>query len=256
MRIQFLSIALLLIFTVFLTSNAQAQCKPDDEVESWLSWGKSWTNYALDYFPMSEDRENEVGDSLYLEMMKEQKMVKYHPRRAMLDRVVSRLVPHVERKGIHYRTHILDDDEMINAFAIAGGHIFITSKMLGWVESEDELAFVLAHEIAHVDDKHSVRKVQKVILGEQYFGEYGLMAANIGLILSQPLGQIDEYAADRLGAALMVKAGYNPRNGLRFFEKMAQFEEYDDFEKMMRSHPYSSERHNCLSDYMMNELNK
>ncbi len=255
MRIRLLSSALLLTFSIFITSNLQAQCKPDDEVESWLSWGKSWTNYALDYFPISIERESEVGDSLYQEMIKEEKLVKYHPQRAILDRVVSRLTPHVTRKGIRYRTHILDDSEMINAFAIAGGHIFITSKMLNWVESEDELAFVLAHEIAHIDDKHSVRKVQKILLGEEYFGEYGLMAANIGLILSQPLGQIDEYTADRLGAALMVKAGYDPRKGLKFFEKMAQFEEYDDFEKMMRSHPYSSERHHCLSDFMMNELN-
>ncbi|MFK7904565.1 MAG: M48 family metalloprotease [Chitinophagales bacterium] len=94
------------------------------------------------------------------------------------------------------------------------------------------------------------------IWGNQYFGEYGVMAANIELLLSQPLGQIDEYAADRLGTTLMVKAGYDPRKGLRFFEKMADFEEYNEIEKMIRTHPYSDERHNCLSDYMMNELNR
>ena len=82
------------------------------------------------------------------------------------------------------------------------------------------------------------------------------MAANIELILTQPLGQIDEYAADRLGAEIMTKAGYDPRKGLRFFEKMAQFEEYNEIEKMMRTHPYSTERHNCLHDFMTNELNR
>ena len=160
MRIKSLSILLLFLSSTF-SFNVQAQCNPNDEVESWLSWGKSWENLALDYFPISVERETEVGDSLYTEMIKEQKLLSSHPQKRMLDRVMNRLTPHVNRKGIIYRTHILDEDEVVNAFAIAGGHLFITSKMLDWVESEDELAFVLAHEIAHVDDKHSVRKVQK-----------------------------------------------------------------------------------------------
>ncbi len=255
MHIRVLSFLLIFCCST-LAFDANAQCKPDDEVESWLSWGKSWENLAIDFFPISVERESEVGDSLYWEMTKEQKLLKTHPNKPMLDRVMRRLTPHVNRKGIVYKTHIMDDDEMVNAFAIAGGHLFITSKMLNWVESEDELAFVLGHEISHVDDKHAVRKVQKILLGNQYFGEYGVMAANIELLLSQPLGQIDEYAADRLGATLMVKAGYDPRKGLRFFEKMAHFEEYNEIEKMIRTHPYSDERHNCLSDYMMNELNR
>ncbi|MEZ4888836.1 MAG: M48 family metallopeptidase [Chitinophagales bacterium] len=255
MRINILSITIFVCCS-FFSFNVNAQCNPDDEVESWLSWGKSWENFALDYFPMSVEREVEIGDSLYIEMIKDQKLLKSHPKKPMLDRVMSRLTPHVNRKGIVYRTHILDDDEMVNAYAIAGGHVFITSKMLDWVDSEDELAFVLAHEISHVDDKHSLRKVQKILLGGQYFGEYGIMAANIELFLSQPLGQIDEYTADRLGANLMVKAGYDPRKGLEFFEKMAHSEEYNEIEKMIRTHPYSTERHNCLSDYMRNELNR
>ena len=145
MHSKIFSLILLTLLSCF-SFNAHAQCNPEDEVESWLSWITGYKNAGLDYFSMTEEREMEVGDSLYWEMVKDQKLLKTHSKKPLLDKVMNRLTPHVNRKGISYRIHIMDDDEMVNAFAIAGGHIFITSKMLDWVESEDELAFVLSQQ--------------------------------------------------------------------------------------------------------------
>ncbi|MGB1205851.1 MAG: M48 family metallopeptidase [Chitinophagales bacterium] len=251
-------------FILFSSSTyISAQCYPvddtenfDGQVESWYKWAKDWENYAIDQFPISERDEMLIGDSLHLTMAKENVLLKTHPKKRKVEQIVANLAKSANRKSIKYTVHIIDDNKTLNAFSIAGGHVYVTSKILDWVESDDELAFILAHEVAHVDNKHSVRKAQKLLIGEMFLGDYGILAANLEMLLSSPFGQIDEYDADRSGAVLAVKAGYNPRKGLRFFEKMSKDENYDYIEKIMRTHPYSAERHNCLDHFMREKLNK
>lgn len=241
----------------------QAQCNHDDNsVDAWYSWFKGYENQLVDYFPLSERDEMIIGDSVHLEMAKQFKLSDKYERQSYLDGIVKRLSPHVERKSIRYQIHVIDDNRTLNAFSIAGGHLYITSKMVEWTESEDELAFVIAHEMAHADQKHGIRKVQKVLLGETLgeaylgkgWGEYGKLAGQMAN--AAPYGQTDEYEADREGALLASKAGYDPRKGLRFFEKMGSKENYDMFEKIVRSHPYSAERLKCLDIYLREELKR
>jgi predicted Zn-dependent protease len=239
-----------------LPINIYAQCNPNDTVESWYGWFKGYENWALDYVPISEADEMIVGDSVHLEMTKEFKLVRGYEKQAYLENIVRKLTQHVERKGIKYTIHVIDDKRTLNAFAVAGGHVYVTTKMVEWTESEDELAFVLGHEIAHADHKHGIRKVQKMMLGQTFGGDYGKMAAQIENVLTAPFGQIDEYEADREGAILANKAGYNPRKGLRFFEKMGEKENYSIYEKVVRTHPYSAERMKCLDSFLREELNK
>lgn len=259
-KISFLTIAFILgifsVNTVFaqISEEEKDPCNPEEWVESFYEWGKSWENYILDYFPITVEEEETIGDSLHVAMGKENILLDRHFKQDFLNKVLSRIVPHVERKGITYDIHVIDDNKTLNAFSIAGGHLYITSKMIDWVESEDELAFILAHEVAHVDNKHSLRKVQKLIVGETFLGDYGILAANLQILVSSPFGQIDEYDADKTGANLASKAGYNPRKGLRFFEKMAAGEQFDIVEKIIRTHPYSAERHDCLDSYIADEL--
>ncbi len=245
-----------LLFLLAISTAVLAQCNPEDEVESWYQWAKEWENYAIDQFPIGEEDEMKIGDSLHVKMQTENVLLKKHPKKAYINKIVQKLAKGVNRKGIRYRIHIIDDDKNLNAFSIAGGHLYITSKMISWAKSEDELAFIIGHEIAHVDNRHGIRKIQKLIIGETFGGDYGLLAANAELLLSAPFGQIDEYDADRSGAVLATKAGYNPRKGLRFFEELSKNESYDYYEKLIRTHPYSQERHNCLHDFMTNELGK
>lgn len=235
-------------------SNAFAQCNPESTVESFLDIGKSLEDAVLSYTPITTREEILIGDSLHQEMTKSKqfKISNNHPQEAKVNRILKKLLPNALRKDIPYKIYILEDSKNINAFSLAGGHLYITSKLLNWVDTEDELAFIIAHEIAHVDAKHVVRKVQKFKLGQEYFGEYGSLVAGLQIILSSPFGQIDEYNADKIGAIICKKAGYNPRKGLAFFQRMAKNERYDDFEKVLRTHPYSTERYQCLDDFIRN----
>lgn len=248
---QFL-FSLCLFLTISLAANAQ--CQPDDQVESWYSWAKGYENAALDYFPVSEAEEMIIGDSVHLEMKKQFKLTKNYAKQDYLDGIVKKISAYTNRKGISYAIHVIDDNKTLNAFSVAGGHVYITAKMVDWTESEDELAFIIAHELAHCDQKHGIRKVQKVMLGQSFLGDYGEMAAGIQIAVTAPFGQIDEYQADREGAIIVHKAGYNVRKGLRFFEKMSEKEMYDTFEKVIRTHPYSAERYKCLDTFIKEEF--
>lgn len=255
---------LLIIALIFCVCElSMAQCNNEND---WIEWSytniKMLENYAVDYVSqsISAKEEMKIGDTLHIGMKKENDLDENFPKQEYLNFLVNKLVKYNNRQGIDYKIHVINDKRNLNAFSVAGGHLYITAKMVEWVESEDELAFIIAHEIAHVDAKHSLRKVQKMVAvktyGEKYFGNYTEIAANLQNLLSQPFGQIDEYEADRLGALIVTKAGYNPRKGLRFFERMGSKEAYNPLEKIMRTHPYSSERLKCLDSYLTNDLKK
>lgn len=120
--------------------------------------------------------------------------------------------------------HLLRDPETINAFALPGGQIFFTYGLFKKLETEDEVAGVLGHEIGHVIARHSAQQMAKsqLISGMVMAGvtatsdgsqSSGQMAQTIGAMVNMKYGRGDESQADLLGTQFMVNARYNP-NGL------------------------------------------
>ena len=77
-----------------------------------------------------------------------------------LDKVGAGLAPHAHRH-LPYRFHYLPDKYFINAFALPGGHVYIGQGLLALMDSEDELAAVLGHEIEHIDHYHCAERAQQ-----------------------------------------------------------------------------------------------
>ena len=77
-----------------------------------------------------------------------------------VDRIGQRLVPHSSRSHLTHEFHVVDMKEP-NAFALPGGHIYISRGLLSIMNSEDELAAVLGHEIGHVAGRHSAKQQTK-----------------------------------------------------------------------------------------------
>ena len=86
-----------------------------------------------------------------------------------VDAVGQTLVPWVRRHGIAYQFHVIDSSE-VNAFSVPGGQVFVFTGMLQFLQSEAELAAILGHEIAHMDQRHCIEKYQ-----------YELAARKVGL---------------------------------------------------------------------------
>ena len=114
------------------------------------------------------------------------------------------------------------DSPVVNAMALPGGYIYITRGMLERINSEDELAGVLGHEIAHVTARHSAQQISKsqlaqlglvlgaVVAGPEVLQQYGQLA-ELGLgLLFQRYSRQHETEADLLGTGYMAEARYNP----------------------------------------------
>ncbi|HEX8904624.1 MAG TPA: M48 family metalloprotease [Longimicrobiaceae bacterium] len=125
-----------------------------------------------------------------------------------------------------FRFAVLDTDE-INAFATPGGYVFVTRGALEMMDSEAELAGVLAHEVAHVDRKHVLEQVRK---GNMLQGAQKEADLN-GFVLDQAVGKLtsliftglgrgDELESDSLGMIYAAAAGYRPDGLLTFVRKL------------------------------------
>lgn len=131
-------------------------------------------------------------------------------------RVGAQLAAHAKRK-LPYEFHYVPNMDLINAFALPGGQVFIGAGLIARMETEDELANVLGHEIEHVDHYHC---------GERLQWELALRKLPLGSALAIPAfvfqagyTKEQEFEADREGTALALAAGYSPRGAVRMFEE-------------------------------------
>ncbi len=131
--------------------------------------------------------------------------------------VGARVARQAHRK-LPYRFHYLPDIGLVNAFALPGGHVFIGKGMLSLMDSEDELASVLGHEIEHIDHYHCAERAQT---------EAALERLPLGELVALPIAVFEagyskdqELEADREGTLLAVQAGYSPNGAMRMFETL------------------------------------
>jgi len=152
------------------------------------------------------------------------------------------------------------ESETINAFAAPGGWVFVTTAAIDAAHSEDELAAVLAHEIAHVVRGHALGSIRKgrwanvaktaldtsVTLDEAALGDLtqvfeGAMDDMIDGILVKGYSRDTELEADRIGLAIMVHAGYDPQAFVRYLDTL-EHEQGGGSGGFSATHPKASER--------------
>ncbi|MCW8982205.1 MAG: M48 family metalloprotease [Altibacter sp.] len=137
---------------------------------------------------------------------------------AYVDMVGAKLVDNTVARDTPYRYefHLLADPNTINAFALPGGQIFITYALLSKLETEDQLAGVLGHEVGHVLGRHSAERIansefwQTIAQGASVGADAGNVVAGIGQNVLLGNGRDDELESDDLGVRFMIKAGYDP----------------------------------------------
>ena len=127
---------------------------------------------------------------------------------------------------------VIDDPETVNAWCMAGGKMAIYTGLLKQVEpTEDELAQVMGHEIAHALAKHTAEKMSMQIATSVGVAAVGIASDNTGVALtgaaltamlavSLPNSRAAEKEADRIGIELAAKAGFNPAAAASLWKKM------------------------------------
>jgi beta-barrel assembly-enhancing protease len=161
-------------------------------------------------------------------------------------------------------TFFVVDDPNINAFALPGGYIGVHTGLLRATRSEAELAGVLAHEVAHVTQRHIARAIHAnqrqsilstaIMLGAVLVGAAGgsgdavqsAIAVAQGTAVQQQINftRSNEYEADRVGIAALAQAGFDPQGMASFFEVISRDTRPVEYRlpEFLRTHPVSSAR--------------
>jgi predicted Zn-dependent protease len=134
------------------------------------------------------------------------------------DRVAARA-----RRRLPYRFHLVADPDMINAFALPGGHVFVGLGLLRQMTSEDELACVLGHEIEHIDHYHAAERIQIEAQLKKLDLDAIATLARIPLDIWQAgYSKEQEVEADREGLRLAAAAGYSSQGAINLFDRWAE----------------------------------
>jgi predicted Zn-dependent protease len=156
-------------------------------------------------------------------------------------------------------TFTILDSPVINAMALPGGYVYVTRGMLAYLNNEDQLATVLAHEIGHVAARHAARQAwqqqlgQGLLLGGALIGQgvLGLPAQNLlnlGGMAAQLLflrySRDDELEADQLSVDYSSRAGYDPRQAILFFQTLNRIQEKEGqgMPNFLSTHPNPGDR--------------
>lgn len=217
------------------------------------------TRMPMRFARMSDADEIRLGNGLaqfYSASQEEQKLPEFTAVEQYLTIVGLQVSQHAHRK-LPYRFHYISNPYLINAFALPGGHVYVGRGLLSLMDSEDELAAVLGHEIEHIDHYHCAERAQQ---------EQALRKIPLGGLVALPIEVFEagyskdqELEADREGTKLAVQAGYSANGAIRLFEAFDRlYREYqtrsktpqqeasrlvmEALEGYFRSHPLPSER--------------
>ena len=161
-----------------------------------------------------------------------------------------------------FKFHLLDDPRTVNAFALPGGQVFITTGLYKDLETEGQLAGVLGHEIGHVLSRHGAQQLAKQQLTQGLIGAAGVaggsqdsarMAAQVGQLVTLKYGRSAELEADKWGVKLAAMAGYDPQamiGVMKILDKVSQGGPPEFFS----THPKPANREQYIEDVIKKEF--
>ena len=144
---------------------------------------------------------------------------------------------------------IINDDKTLNAFATPGGYIYIYTGLLKFLDSEDQLLGVLAHEMAHADQRHSTRQLTKnvglTILLDAALGKKESVEQVVGALISLQFSRSSESEADEYSVKYLCNTPYNAAGSAGFFKKMLDNPTPPEF---LSTHPSPKNRVKDIED--------
>ena len=220
------------------------------------------TRMPMQLTRMSDADEIRIGDELAQTYASPRELSDNNLEQLYIERVGARVASHAKRR-LPYQFHYIPDPNLVNAFAVPGGHVFIGKGLISLMDTEDELAAVLGHEIEHIDHYHCAERTQQ----ERIFRRIPL-----GELVALPIEVFEagytkdqELEADREGTRLAVEAGYSASGAIHMFEAFERLDRryrhrpaspgdelsqvaMESIEGYFRSHPRPEERIRQLNE--------
>lgn len=170
------------------------------------------------------DKEQQLGKKLSKDIEKKYEVVKNSVQNSLLIEIGNKLARDSDLDGMNYHFKILKM-EGPNAFSIPGGYIYVTYDLFDYIQSDDELAGILAHEIAHIIHNHALKQTRDntkytlltilaVLLTRE--PDVGVLGKLTTITLLNQYSREYEEEADLTAVNLLIKTGYNPVGFLTF----------------------------------------
>jgi len=203
---------------------------------------------------ISEKQEIALGDQTDKEIRSQYGIYDDSSLNQYVEKIGIALAPHTHRPHLTYHFSVLDTP-VVNAFAVPGGYVYVTRGILAMMNSEAELAAVLSHELGHINARHGVRKMSKLLLVQLGLGVGGALSetfakisgvASVGIqLLFLKYSRDDEREADVLGVEYSRKGDFNPGEMVVFFDSLQRLGDLSEAASLpgfLSTHPLTSER--------------
>jgi len=217
---------------------------------------------------MPDSAMNSMSFQSYQEFVSQHKISSNAAQTQMVNRVGVRIQKAVERyctenysfdrlKGYQWQFNLIEDSN-VNAWAMPGGKVVVYTGLLPVAQTDEALAVVLGHEIAHAFLRHGSERMSHGLMVEfggialstalekqpaatkdLFMRSYGI-GSQVGFLL--PYSRVQESEADRVGLIFMAMAGYDPKAAIGFWEKMAAQEKGPRPPEILSTHPADSTR--------------
>ncbi len=183
---------------------------------------------------MSESQEINIGREMHVEILKQMPVYPDADIQNYVNKIGQTVARNSHRGNLQYHFTVIDSPD-INAFALPGGFIYINRGLLTYLNSEAELAAVLAHEVGHVTARHTVRQhsagtvasgvsaILTILTGNRAIGN---LSNTAGAAIVSGYGRTHELEADGLGAEYLYNAGYDPQAMIQVIGVLKDQEEF------------------------------
>jgi beta-barrel assembly-enhancing protease len=194
---------------------------------------------------LSDKEEVKLGEQINDELFKKElKAYKDSSINAYIDQIGQRLALNNKRPKLPFKFQVVDDKQ-VNAYATAGGFVYVTTGLLRTAENEAEVAGVIGHEIGHVEGKHLIAQMSRQAFQEGLITAAGLdrsKAIQIGVDLAvrRPRSRENEFDADQRGLRIMSTSGYAPTGMVSFMEKLQKLS--SNVPTILSTHPNGADR--------------
>lgn len=190
-----------------------------------------------DFSLISEQQELSMGAQGHKSILKQKKPYNNAALQAYVNGIGQTLAKQSHRSNIKFTFTVLDDPS-VNAFALPGGYVYITTGIMAYLNSEGELAGVLGHEIGHVTARHGVKQQSAGVASALLIS---VLSKKAGAVSKDSIGQLStallrgygrdhELQSDKLGAEYLARVGYAPENMIDVVSVLKAQEEFDKYQ--------------------------
>jgi predicted Zn-dependent protease len=207
---------------------------------------------------ITESEEMQLGADSYAEVLASSKLSEDEETVERLRTIGRRIADVTGEESYDWEFNLIEDDSTVNAFCLPGGKVAFYTGILKLAGTDDELATVMSHEIAHATARHGGERMTQMLMvqlggialsqalknNREQTIEMAQVAYGVGASLTYvlPYSRKQESEADHIGLIYMAKAGYDPRAAVTFWKKMQEYHAGSEPPEWLSTHPSSQTR--------------